>query len=210
MSSDPPSAGPSSTPDPGAGAEPEPGRAAIVEALGSPLVDALETHLPGARRHAESTAGFAFAASVDLGHGRERAELIREAAKLHDVGMVYVPVAILRRPPEELDPAERTLIDSHLEAAYRLTLGAGIPEDVCGWILRTRERWSGGGPEGLAGEAIPLESRMIRVACAADLMLASLGSEQTIASLRAAAGSELDPPVVEVLSGVLTRVAPSG
>jgi HD-GYP domain-containing protein (c-di-GMP phosphodiesterase class II) len=207
MSSDPPNASPS----PAADSSPaDPGLAELVRLRGAPLLEGLEAHRPGSREHAEATGSYAFAAAVGIGLDRAAAELSRETAKLHDVGMVYVPVAILRRPPEELDPAERTLIDSHLEAAYRLTLGAGIPEDVCGWILRTRERWSGGGPEGLAGEAIPLESRMIRVACAADLMLASLGSEQTIASLRAAAGSELDPPVVEVLTGVLARVAPSG
>jgi HD-GYP domain-containing protein (c-di-GMP phosphodiesterase class II) len=182
-----------------------PPEAALVERLGAPLVAALEAHLPGTRRHAEATAAYAFASAAELGLGRERAELIREVAKLHDVGMVYVPVAVLRKPSAELDPAERTLLESHLEAGTRLARGAGIPEAQCEWILDTRERWDGGGPKGLAGEAIAVEARLIRVACAADLLLAGPGFEATIDALDAGAGAELDPRIAETAIAVLAR-----
>ena len=208
MSSDPPSGGPSHPPDRAPALATEPGQAAVVAALGGALIDAVEQHLPGARAHAESTGGYAFTLAVALDHDRERSELIREAAKLHDVGMVYVPVSTLRKPTAELDDADRALLASHIEAGARLALGAGIPEHVCGWILATRERWDGAGPERLREDAIPIESRIIRAACAADLMLATAGAVGTVAGLRAAAGTELDPRVVDALAGVLERVAP--
>ena len=209
MSSDPPSGGPSATPDPGKAerraGESEPGRADVVAALGAPLLEALDRHLPGARHHAESTASYAADAAGSLGLTTERAELVRETAKLHDVGMVYVPVAVLRKPPSELTDEDRQALGGHIEAGSRLALGAGIPADVCDWILHTRERWDGGGPAALAADAIPLESRIVRVACAADLMLAGSAAEATVAGLRAAAGSELDPRVVEAVAGLLAR-----
>jgi HD-GYP domain-containing protein (c-di-GMP phosphodiesterase class II) len=199
MSSDPPSDAPS---PPAEGAA----RAAIAE-RGAPLLDALEAHLPGARRHADATAAYALAAAVELGHDRERAEAIREAARLHDVGLVYVPAAILARPAEELDDAERAQLESHLEAAYRLCRGAGIDVEACGWILRTRERFDGRGPEGLRGTQIPIESRIIRTACAGDLLLTRAGAAATVEALRASEGTELDPVVADAIVAVIERAA---
>ena len=210
MSSDLPSGGPSATPEAGptgagrsAAGDAEPGRAAVVATLGAPLLDALEQHLPGARRHAESTADHAFAAADGLGLERHRVELVRETAKLHDVGMVYVPLAVLRKPHTKLTDEDRALLGAQIEHGSRLALGAGIPAEICDWILHTRERWDGGGPASLAGHAIPIESRIVRVACAADLMVASAGVEATVAGLRAAAGSELDARAVEVVAEAL-------
>ena len=212
MSSDPPRDAPSlppESPDPPPPA-PHPGRAAVVATLGAALVDSLEEHLPGTRAHAESTGAYAFALAVALTHDRETSELIRETARLHDVGMVYVPATILRKPVAELDEAERTLLASHLEAGARLVHGAGMPDEVGTWILQTRERYDGDGPESLAGDEIPLASRIIRVACAVDLMLGPSGFEPTVAALRGAAATELDPRVVDAAAELLMRTVDPG
>jgi HD-GYP domain-containing protein (c-di-GMP phosphodiesterase class II) len=202
MSSDRPSGVPSPPPE---ADEAEPSLAAVVAEHGLPLLDALEQHLPGARRHADATAAYALATAAELGFERGRAESIREAARLHDVGLVYVPAAVLARPAEALDDEERSMLDSHLEAAYRLCRGSGIPEGVCGWILRTRERYDGRGPERLSGMDVPIEARIIRTACAADLLLARVGCEGTVDALRAAEGSELDPVVTDAVVAVVER-----
>jgi HD-GYP domain-containing protein (c-di-GMP phosphodiesterase class II) len=202
MSSDPPSDAPSF--------RPEDAPAGVVAERGAPLLEALDGHLPGARLHADSTAAYAFAAAVELHFERPSAETIREAARLHDVGLVYVPATILARPADALDEAERALLDSHLEAAYRLCRGAGIDEAVCGWILRTRERYDGAGPDGLRGSEIPIEARIIRTACAADLLLERTGPEATVEALQAAAATELDPLVSDAVVAVLTRATSSG
>ncbi len=208
---------PSDAPSPGAEAAAEAGAdlADLVAARGAVLLEALEAHWPGARDHADATASYAFGAAVELRLERERAESIREAARLHEVGMVYVPAAVLASPPAERDPDGQALIDAHPAYGAEVARGAGIPGPVCDWIAATAERFDGRGPAGLAGERVPLEARIIRVACACDraLMAPRTGISATehrataFAWLRAAGGRELDPRVVAALTALLDRVA---
>lgn len=207
MSSEPPSAGRSPTADPPPA---DSSVATLIRLRGAPLLDALERHLPGSREHAEATGSYAFAAAVGLGLGRGAAELCRETAKLHDIGMVYVPREVAFAPYESLDPEQREAFDGHFEAGARLALGAAVPDDACGWLLQIRERFDGRGPDGLAGTAIPVASRIARAACACDLVLAPASTataderrREALERLRDAAGHELDPDVVEALAGVL-------
>jgi HD-GYP domain-containing protein (c-di-GMP phosphodiesterase class II) len=209
MSSDRPSDGRSRRPDGGAAAEEA---AALVRARGAPLIEAVEQHLPGAQEHAEGTGAYTFVAAVELGFDRGACQLAAEAAKLHEVGLVYVPAAVAAKTPEERDAGEAEAFAGHFEAGYRLAHGAGIPEHVCGWLLRQREPFDGGGPEGLAGDRIPIEARMIRAACLCQTALATRGPgdeppglDRARAVLDAAAGSELDPSVVAALTAVLRR-----
>ena len=212
MSSDPPNASPSPATDPAAA---DPGLAALVRERGEPLLDGLEAHLPGSKEHAEATGAYAFAAAVALGLGRAGAELCREAGRLHDVGMLFVPAAAARTPFDRLTEEQRAAFEAHYEAGARVALGAGVPDDVCSWLLQIRETFDGRGPDGLAGDAIPVAARVIRAACACDTLLASPhGVESlderragTIAHLRAAAGNELDPRAVDALVAVLERTA---
>ena len=153
--------------------------------------------------------------AAELGHSRARCELGRETARLHEIGLVYVPQAVLERPLTELGPQDAAAIEGQAEAGFRLARGAGVPEQVCGWLLRARERYDGSGPGGLAAAAIPIESRICRAACACAGLLAEEGEEAPIAAraartrnaLAAAAGRELDPAVVEALGGALDRIA---
>ncbi len=221
MSWAPPSGGPSRGPDRGGlDAQSEFSLASLVRMRGASLVDALEAHLPGSREHAEATASYAFAIAVELGHDRSHAELVREAAKLHDVGKVYVPRELLMTDPSKLSPDRRAEFERHHEAAHGLARGAGIPEQVCGWILRVREQFDGHGPEGLTADGIPIESRIARVACACDLVLSTpafasdgpaLGGRRrmVLEELRGGAGSILDPRVVDAMVAVLERAAPA-
>ncbi len=139
--------------------------AALLRHRGAPLVEALEAHLPGSRAHAIATGSYAFAASVELSFDRNQCEVAREAAVLHEVGLVYVPAASLAKAGAGRDESEIVAVESHYEAGYKLARGAGIPEHVCRWLVRVRERFEGRGPENIAGEQIPLESRLIRASC---------------------------------------------
>ena len=210
MSSDLPNAGRSPTPEPPA----DLALAALVRLRGAPLIGALEQHLPGSREHGDATGSYAFAAAVEMGLGRVGAELCRETAKLHDAGKVYVPAAILAKVEADLTSEEREQLESHWEAGAKLALGAGIPDDVCGWLLETRERFDGAGPGGFAGSTIPIASRVSRAACACDLAISAPGGapaaerrRMALEELRAASGRELDPDVVEAIASVLERVA---
>jgi HD-GYP domain-containing protein (c-di-GMP phosphodiesterase class II) len=226
MSSDPRSGAPSSDPEAGgavvvgSGAEPPLPRETtsdlptLIRARGATLLDALELHLPGAREHADGAASYAFAAAVEIGAGRRSAESIRETARLHEIGKIYVPTSVLAKGAEELDQQERALLESIPANGAELARGAGIPGEACAWIGETGERFDGAGPKGNAGERIPLESRIIRVACACDAALSAVepGSgrrphAEAIAALRGAGGQELDPRVVDGLVAMLDRVA---
>jgi HD-GYP domain-containing protein (c-di-GMP phosphodiesterase class II) len=228
MSSDRPSGARSSEPEPAgppAGAEVhrpgnadnELGLATLAKTRGSELLNALERHLPSSRDHADGTAAYAFAAAVELELERDHAEAVREAARLHEVGNVYVPAAVLAKPPGELTQEDREL-DSRFASGAELARGAGIPDRVCEWIVAIPERFDGSGPAGLAGERIPIESRIVRVACACDMALAAPAPapggaspderrQMAIHALRAAAGSELDPRVTAALAAMLERAA---
>ena len=201
--------------DPSSG--PEPDLAALVRERGSALLDGLEDHRPGSREHADGTASYAFAASVELGLDRRGADAIREAARLHEIGKVYVPADVLAKSPEELAPEQQALLGTHFALGAELARGAGVPDQVCEWIRASAERFDGDGPTGLGGERIPLQSRIARVACTCDAVLAAPpepGGEaplrrrdRAIAELSVAAGRELDPRVVEALGAVLERAA---
>ncbi len=206
MSSDRPNADPSSPA--------EPGLAALLRERGAPLLEALERHLPGAREHADGTASYAFVAAVAIGFDRTQCEVAREAARLHEIGLVYVPAEILNRPPSARDEAEDAVVDSHFEAGYRLARGAGLPDTTCGWLLRARERFDGRGPEGLGGGSIPIESRLIRAACVCQTALSTPGlpgepsaPERARSELSRQAAAELDPSIAAALLGVLDRAA---
>lgn len=191
--------------------------ASLVQIRGAPLIDALDRHAPGSREHADATGSYAFATAVELGHDRSHAELVRETAKLHEVGGVYVPAATLAGPAAGGTPAERSEPDGLHEAGYRLARAAGIPEQICSWILRIRERYDGRGPDRLAGSVIPVESRIARAACSCDRALAAPGTGEgatpgeaqgrAIAALCDHAGLELDPRVVDSLCAILDRAA---
>ena len=233
MSSDRPSDAPSPGPEsvqpqaPAAAATPQApdatssefSLASLVRLRGAPLLQALEDHLAGSREHGEATASYAFATAVELRFDRSRSELVREATKLHDVGKLYVPAGLFGEDPASLSDADRAQLDGEFEAAYRIAQGAGIAANVSDWIRRAGRRFDGAGGKGPAGEAIPIESRIIRAACACDRSLArsegsaareNLGERRrkAIAELNRQAGSELDPRVVDALSEALKRASP--
>jgi putative nucleotidyltransferase with HDIG domain len=219
MSSDPPSGARSREPEVDStgsgGSDVDAAVLPLLKSRGEPLLEALENHLPGARRHADGTASYAFAAAAWLALERQHCELVREVARLHDIGKVYVPAELLQRDPGELSASERDLLVSHFDAAAKLARGAGLPQVISRWLLAVRERFDGLGPDGLAGERIPIGSRIIRVACAYDAITSdpafgdSLAERRQVAkaALQGTAGAELDPRVVDALMQALDETA---
>ena len=215
MSSPPHSGAPSPGPEPGPPVgQVRLGKAAETRLRGEPLLEGLGAHLPGAREHADATATYAFATAVEVGIDRAGCELIREAARLHDVGKLYLPQWLLAAPAGELSEGERAERESHHALGHKVALGAGVPEEACAWILHVRERVDGEGAGGLAGEGIPLAARIIRVACAYGTLLrqqppgsADETRQAALAWLRSAGGAELDPALVEALARVVGRAA---
>jgi HD-GYP domain-containing protein (c-di-GMP phosphodiesterase class II) len=131
-------------------------------------------------------------------------------ALLHDVGKVAVPNAIINKPGP-LDQAEWALMRTHTIAGQEMLERIGGFMREVGVIVRaSHERWDGGGyPDGLAGEAIPLEARVIAVCDTYHAMTTTrsyrpaLSHDAAVAELRRCAGSQFDSAIVDAALAAL-------
>lgn len=164
------------------------------------LLDEVEPLLPEGRGHGERVGKLS--AELARLHGASPAAVsrIRLAGHLHDVGRSGLVPAAVAGPADlrgELLESWRTFPTRSAEL-LQLTAGPAAAEAVRG----QRERWDGDGfPEGLAGQEIPISSRVIAVAHAIDEILAgdrTIGLSGLQAQLVARKGSELDPELVEL------------
>ena len=144
----------------------------------------------------------------------ERAELIRLASTLHDIGKIAVPTSILLKPGP-LTPNERMIIDEHTLIGHRMLAGSSSPllELAATIALTHHEHVDGTGkPHALAGDAIPIEGRIAAVADVFDALLndrpyrRALPMEQVITHLRENAGSHLDQRLVDLFLGSIDEV----
>jgi HD-GYP domain-containing protein (c-di-GMP phosphodiesterase class II) len=132
------------------------------------------------------------------------------AALLHDVGKIAIPNEIINKPGP-LDDDEWAIVRSHTVVGQQMLDRVGGLMREVGLIVRSsHERWDGGGyPDGLAGEEIPLESRIIACCDAFDAMTttrsyrAARPVAEAIEECRACAGTQFDPAVVEALIAVV-------
>jgi methanogenic corrinoid protein MtbC1 len=116
--------------------------------------------------HIERIGRFSTLLAEQVGMDPEFCERISHAAPLHDVGKVAIPDSILLKPGP-LTPQERAIVETHAEEGYRLVRGSSsaILEMAATIALSHQEKWDGTGyPRGLAGEAIPIEGRIVAIA----------------------------------------------
>jgi putative nucleotidyltransferase with HDIG domain len=160
--------------------------------------------------HCKGVVALSLAVAEQLGLSPERRRNLEFAALLHDVGKIAVPKEIVNKPGK-LSPEEWTIIKTHsAEGERMLNRVGGFMHDV-GLIVRSHhERWDGGGyPDELAGEAIPLEARIIACCDTWNAMRTNrsyrraLSLEVALTELRASAGTQLDPTIVAALSEIV-------
>jgi diguanylate cyclase len=135
------------------------------------------------------------------GAGLKRLEL---GALFHDIGKIGIPTSILLKPGP-LSDAEREIMETHPELGERILEPIGRLSDVRTIVRSCHERWDGGGyPDRKVGEAIPLEARIVLVCDAFHAMTTDrpyrkrLSGEEACRRLRAGAGTQFDPAVVDV------------
>lgn len=141
-------------------------------------------------------------------------ELIRQAAPMHDVGKIGIPDAVLRKPGK-LDEDEWQVMRQHVE------IGARIIGEHSSGLLRTaqrialshHEKWDGSGyPNGLRGEDIPLEGRIVAIADVFDALTSvrpykpAWPVEEAVAFLREQSGRHFDPRLVELFITCLPEI----
>jgi diguanylate cyclase (GGDEF)-like protein len=166
------------------------------------LLRALAERDPGLGTHAE-TVFLAAATAKALGLTADEVEQVRHASELHDVGKVAIPDAILGKPGP-LTEDEWAFVRRHPIIGERIILAAPALARVAALVRSSHERWDGAGyPDALAGDAIALGARIVAVADAYAAMTAgrpyraARTPEQALAELRAGAGTQFDPAVVE-------------
>ena len=171
------------------------------------IVDSKDTYTG---RHSQAVAVLVEAIARELDLDDETTEQLKLAALLHDLGKIAIPDSLLRKPGC-LEPDERRLVRAHVQFGHSLLEGLGI-EPVDSWVLHHHEHWDGSGyPDGLAGEAIPLGSRVILVADAYDAMTSdrtyrtASTATQALAEIRRRAGAQFDPAVVSALERCVVR-----
>ena len=135
---------------------------------------------------------------------------------LHDIGKIGIDEHILQKPGK-LTPDEWKIMKKHPEIGYRIA--NTVPElvNIADYILAHHERWDGGGyPKGLAGDKIPLLSRILAVVDAYDAMTQdrpyrkALSTAEAKEELRRNSGTQFDPHIVEILLDYLEDEGSAG
>ncbi len=176
------------------------------------LTEALEAKDPYTHGHSQRVERHSYRTAAAMGLSASDLEDVRKAAALHDVGKIRVSDRILRKDGP-LTSEERKMIEEHSVVGAWMVSSVGNA-DVIAAVRHHHEHWDGSGyPDGLAGSNIPLFARIIAVADAYDAInssrpyRASCGRERAVEVLRAEAGTQFDPKVVECfLSAMPTRL----
>jgi HD-GYP domain-containing protein (c-di-GMP phosphodiesterase class II) len=176
------------------------------------LMAALDTKDAATEGHSERVARLTVAVAREMGVPEERMLDIERGALLHDVGKIGVPDSILRKP-KSLNRKEWEAMQKHPLLAGLMVSKVGFLEGAMPILLYHHERYDGSGyPFGLAQDRIPLEARIFAVVDAYDAMTSerpyrkAVPPEEALQEIRANAGIQFDPQVVEAFEGVIRRL----
>ncbi len=141
---------------------------------------------------------------------------LRSAALLHDIGKVGIPDEILHKEGP-LDDREWEIMRQHPVIGERILRAIPGMGAVARAVRHEHERWDGGGyPDGIAGEQIPIEARIILACDAYHAMVSdrpyrkAMSQPEAMRELSGNAGTQFDPQVVEALVGYLYGRRQSG
>lgn len=166
------------------------------------LALALDAKDPLTRHHSDRVARYALALGLKLALGEEQLENLVVAAFLHDIGVLGVPDAVLQKDGD-LSPHEIQQMREHAVMGERIVERAGLGH-LSKFVRHHHERIDGTGyPDGLKGDAIPLESRIIGVVEALEAMTATRYTRERSGSaldeLEAHRGAQFDADVTDLL-----------
>jgi len=173
------------------------------------LVEAVEAKDPYTRGHTQRVAELAVLIAQDLGYDSERLKVLNQAAMLHDIGKIGIPDSVLNKPGR-LTPAEFDIIKEHPVRSHRIIQHAkSLQREVPG-VRHHHERMDGTGyPDGLKGQAIPMDARVIAVADVLDALTSARpyreawSVERALEIIDQEAGTKLDVQCVAALHRVI-------
>ena len=182
-------------------AQPADGGPAAVQALAA----AIEARDNYTHEHSEQVVSLATDVARLLGLSPADLDAVRHGALLHDVGKLAIPNEILHKPGPLTD-AEWRVMAEHPAIGERILRRTPQLAHLAPIVRHEHERWDGGGyPDGLAGTAIPVASRIILACDAYNAMIttrpyrAAMSQSDAVAELRDKSGTQFDPDVVAAL-----------
>jgi putative nucleotidyltransferase with HDIG domain len=179
----------------------------------SATLDAGE-HMPSG--HSSRVMEYSMMIGEQMGLPFEDVEQLRFAGLLHDIGKSGLPSELLLKP-SKLSGEELQRVRTHAELGASIVDQIEFLKSLTPVILHHHERWDGSGyPNGLLGDEIPLLARVLAVADSYDAMTTKrvyrkrLTMAQASREMRAQAGSQFDPVVVEALLEALSSKVLAG
>ena len=178
---------------------------------------AAEFHDDETSRHIERMSRYCAILATRAGHGERESELLRIAAKMHDIGKLGIPDAILRKPGR-LTPAELDVMKGHTAIGHQILIGSRSELGRTGAMLAWthHEKLDGSGyPRGLRGGEIPLEGRIAAVADVFDALTTdrvyrpAFALADALDIMREGRGTHFDPELLDLFLESLDEVLPT-
>ncbi|MBA3833948.1 MAG: HD-GYP domain-containing protein [Chthoniobacterales bacterium] len=170
------------------------------------MVKAIEARDPYTSGHSRRVAHYSQLIARAIGLGGQQVERVRIAALLHDVGKIHEIYAPLLQKPEKLTPAEWEIMQGHPIKSAELVMTVSHLADIVLPVRHHHENWDGSGyPDGLAGESIPLASRIVLFADTIDAMTTdrpyrkALGEDKVRSELTKYRAKQFDPYICDKL-----------
>lgn len=168
------------------------------------LAQAIDAKDPYTRGHSDRVRRMSLKIAGHLGFSEERLESLEYGALLHDIGKIGIKDEVLQKPGA-LNPGEYQYIQEHTLIGVKIVEGIDFFKDKIPMIRCHHEYFDGSGyPDGLVGETIPLEARIITVPDAFDAM-ASLRPhrrvmplDEVLMELEKGRAKQFDPEVLEI------------
>ena len=178
------------------------------------MAQALDARDPYTAGHSIRVADYSYAIAREMGLPASQAETIRIAARLHDIGKIGIPDAILQKTAP-LTNEEFGLIKLHPQIGRKILEKVSRFEELLGVVELHHENYDGTGyPYKLSEQRIPLNARIVKVADAFDSMISdrsyrdAMPMSKAIHELLSRSGSQFDPQVTAAFMKLLERGAP--
>ncbi|MCX8007540.1 MAG: diguanylate cyclase [Coriobacteriia bacterium] len=174
------------------------------------LAVAVDARDAATQYHSKNVALLATELACELGMPREHVRRLEIAALLHDVGKIGVSDRVLRKR-SPLAPAEIVHVREHAVLGERILRSSGF-DDVAPWVRHHHERYDGTGyPDGLSGDQIPLEARVLAICDAYDAMTSerpyrsAMSPAAALHEIDCCIGTQFDPEVAEAFIALMGR-----